>query len=105
MQVGTAEDGPIVAAIPTNEKLYFVKTHAVYSVQLADQIFDRNRQNPDIPNTQQRELPFGSEHFAVARILLTAEILFKKTSLGQSFDVKQGIHLTIDLLKYIAGSH
>lgn len=101
MQVGTAEDGPIVAVLPTNEKLYFVKTHAVYSVQLADQI-DPNRQNPDIPNTQQRELPFGSEHFAVARILLTAEMLFKKTALGQFFDVKQGIDLTIDLLKYIA---
>jgi hypothetical protein len=101
MQVDTANDGPIVAALPTNDKLYFVKTHAIYSVQLADQI-DPNRQNPDIPNTQQRELPFGSEHFAVARILLMAEMLFKKTALGQSFDVKHGIELTIDLLKDIA---
>jgi hypothetical protein len=101
MQVGTADDGPIVSALSTDGKLYFVKTNAIYSVQLADQI-DPNRQNPDIPNTQQRELPFGSEHFAVARILLTGEMLFKKTALGQSFDVKRGIELTIGLLKDIA---
>jgi hypothetical protein len=101
MEVGTAKDGPIVVVLSTKDKLYFIKTRAIYSVRLADQI-DPNRQNPDIPKTQQRELPFGSEHFAVARILLTAEVLFKKTALGQSFDVKQGIELTIDLLKDIA---
>lgn len=98
MEVGTAEDGPIVAILPTNRKLYFVKTRAIYSVQLADQI-DPERTNANIPNAQQRELAIGSDHFAVARILLTAEKLLKKTALGQSFDVKQGIEIAIDLLK------
>jgi hypothetical protein len=46
MQVGTSDDGPIVGAIATKEKLYFIKTRAIYGIQLADQI-DPDRQNPD----------------------------------------------------------
>jgi hypothetical protein len=101
IEIGTPEDGPIVALISTKQRLYLIKTQAIYSVQLADQI-DPDRTNPDIPNTQQRELAIGSEHFAVARILLTAEKLLKKTALGQSFDVKRAIKVAIDLLKHIA---
>jgi hypothetical protein len=101
MEIGTMEDGPIVAAISTNQKLYLVKTRAIYGFQLADQI-DPDRQNPNIPNTQQKELSIGSENAAVARILLTAELLLKKTALGPSFDVKRGIELALELLRDIA---
>jgi hypothetical protein len=102
MQVGTDEDGPIVAAIRSNKKLYFVKSEAVYAVQLADQI-DPERQNSGIPNSQQKELSIGSNNPDVARILLTAEKLFKKTALGASFDEVRGIELSFDLLRGIAG--
>lgn len=98
MNVGTDEDGPIVDAIPTEKKLYFVKSRAIYAVQLADQI-DPERQNPSIPNTQQKELSVGSENPDVGRILLTAHKLFKKTALGQAFDALHGIELAVDLLK------
>lgn len=100
-EVGTADDGPIVEILSTDSRLYFVKTRAVYSVQLADQI-DPDRTNPRIPNTQQRELAIGSDNFAVARVLLTAKKLFTKTALGQSFDVNQGLGIAIDLVKDIA---
>lgn len=100
-EVGTPEDGPIVEVLSTEKRLYFVKTKAVYSFQLADQI-DPDRTNPNIPNTQQRELAIGSDNSAVARILLTAKKLLTKTALGQSFDVNQGLFTAIDLLKDIA---
>jgi hypothetical protein len=101
MQVGTDEDGPIVDAIPAEKKLYFLKSHAIYAVQLADQI-DPGRENPSIPNTQQKELSIGSENSDVARILLTAHTLLEKTALGPAFDVLRGIELAVDLLTDIA---
>jgi hypothetical protein len=90
-----------VELLPTDSKLYFVKTRAIYSFQLADQI-DPDRTNSDIPNIQQRELAIGSDNFAVARVLLTAKRLLTKTALGQSFDVNQGLEIAIDLLKDVA---
>ena len=98
MTVGTDEDGPIVLLIAAERKLYFVKRHAIYAVQLADQI-DPERENPNIPNTQQKELSVGSENPDVARILMTAETLLKKTALGPDFNVLGGIELAVDLLK------
>ena len=100
-EIGIDEDGPIVEAIPAEKRLYFVMRHAIYAFQLADQI-DPKRENPSIPNTQQKELSIGSDNPDVARILLTAAILFKQTALGASFDVKRGIELSFDLLRDIA---
>jgi hypothetical protein len=101
IEIGTNEDGPIVAFVATDHKLYCVKTRAIYGFQFADQI-DPDRQNPEIPNIQQKELSIGSEDADVARILLTAELLLKTTALGQSFDVKRGVQLALDVLKDIA---
>jgi hypothetical protein len=98
MEIGTEHEGRITDAIATKEKLYFVKTHAIYSVLLADNI-DPERQNPNIPNAQQKELPVGSDAPVVARILLTAKRLFSKTALGQSFDVEAGLECALCILK------
>lgn len=98
MQVGTEQDGRIVDMIAIHEKLYVVKTGAIYSFLLADKI-DPERQNPKIPNAQQKELPIGSDDAVVARILLTAKLLFTKTALGQSFDVEGGMECALCLLK------
>jgi len=100
IEIGTEQDGAIVTAIATKAKLYFVKSGAIYSFRLADQI-DPDRLNLDTPNTQQQELPIGSDDPVVARILLTAELLLKKTALGQSFDVERGIESALCLLRDI----
>lgn len=99
-EIGTMADGAIVAMISTREKLYFVKTHSIYGFQFADRI-DPNRQNPNIPNTQQKEFSIGSENSDVSRVLLTADLLLKKTALGQTFDVQLGLESAFELLRDI----
>ncbi len=101
MEIGIDGDkSPIVGMVSTGERLYIVKAESIYAVQLADQI-DPERTNPLIPNTQQRILPIGAADRLVAAILLTAQVLFKKTYLGQAFDETYALELSIGLLKDI----
>jgi hypothetical protein len=70
MQIGGPADGAISVMIDMGMALYVVKEHAIYAVQLADQV-DPGRTNVAVPNTQQRLLSIGTHDPAFARIFLT----------------------------------
>jgi hypothetical protein len=84
MQIGGPADGAISVMIDMGMTLYVVKEHAIYAVQLADQV-DPGRTNVAVPNTQQRLLSIGTHDPAFARIFLTAYTMFKSMHLGASF--------------------
>jgi hypothetical protein len=90
----------ITDMIPVGDRLLMVKAHSIHAIQLADQI-DPNRTNPDVPDTQQRLISLGAEDAIVARTLLTAHTLFKKSVLGPSFDEEKGLKLAFELLRDI----
>ncbi len=99
MTIGDADDdSAITEMISTSEKLYCVKRRGIYAVQIADQI-DPIRANPAISDTQQKIFSVGSDSPIVARTLLTAHRLFKKTFLGQNFDEDHAIALALNLLE------
>lgn len=98
---GDGDDSAITEMIPIGDKLYFVKERGIYAMQLADQI-DPQRTNADIPDTQQKILPIGSNDPLVARTLLTAHTLFNQTLMGASFDRQKGLMLALEVLKNIA---
>jgi hypothetical protein len=84
MQIGGPADGAISVMIDMGMALYVVKEHAIYAVQLADQV-DPGRTNVAVPDTQQRLLLIGTHDPEVARIFLTAYTMFKSMHLGASF--------------------
>ena len=105
MEIGAEDDrSAITAMLSIGDILYTVKEHGIYAVKLADTI-DPERQNPHIPNTQQRVLAYGSESELVGRTLLTAKNLFNKTYLPPTFDCEQAIIKSFDALKDIVAMH
>lgn len=105
MEIGSADDSSaITAMLPIGDVLYTIKEHGIYAVKLADSI-DPERHNPNIPNTQQRVLAYGSESKLVGRTLLTAKSLINKTYLPQSFECERAIKLSFDALKDIVAMH
>jgi len=105
MEIGTADDASaITAMLAMGDVLYTIKEHGIYAVKLADSI-DPKRQNPHIPNTQQRVLAYGSESEFVGRTLLTASKLFNKTYMPSSFNCEQAIMKSFDVLRDIAAMH
>jgi hypothetical protein len=92
------DENAIVDLIPIGDALYTVTGHNIHCLQLADQI-DPNRTKVAIPNTHQRVLAVGSDDPIVARTLLTAHTLFKKTFLGPGFEQEKGLTLALGILK------
>lgn len=101
MTVGTPDDGEVVKMFPVDERLFIVNERAVYAIQLADQV-DPGRTTPSIPDSQQRVLNRGASDPIVARLLLTAHVLFQKQQLGHDFDERRGVKLGWDLTKQVA---
>lgn len=101
MQVGGTDDGAICRMISVGDKLHLVLEHAIFTVQLADQV-DPERTNAAVPNTKQRVLSRGSKDPAVGKILLTAHAMFKSTHLGSDFPEQRGLSLAFDFLRDIA---
>jgi hypothetical protein len=101
MTIGTPDDGEVVRMFPVDERLFIVKERAVYALQLADQI-DPGRTTPSIPDSQQRVFDRGATDPIVARLLLTAHVLFRKQQLGENFDEQRAMKLAWDLTKQLA---
>lgn len=101
MQVGTPEDGALCEMISIGDRLHIVFEHAIYAVQVADEI-DPDRTNAAVPNTKQRVLSHGAKDPAVGRILLTAHAMFKASYLGDKFPEQKALQLAFDLLRDIA---
>ncbi|KAB2920654.1 MAG: hypothetical protein F9K30_16120 [Dechloromonas sp.] len=101
MKIGAPDDGTITEMVCVGDRMLVVMERAIHVMQLADSI-DPDRNNIAIPNTQQRLLSRGADDPIVAKTLLTAQVLFKKTHLGNDFDEQRGLTLSLDLLKDIA---
>lgn len=87
--------------VSMGDRMLIVMERAIHVMQLADDI-DPGRTNLSIPNTQQKLLNRGASDPIVAKTLLTAQVLFKKSHLGNDFDEERGLTLALDLLKDIA---
>src|SRR5260221_4275598 len=101
MTIGNDADGPITELISLGDALLVVKARSIYAVKLADQI-DPERINSAVPNTHQMVLRIGADDSTVARTLLTAHTLFKKSFLGNSFDEVTALASVFDLVKDFA---
>lgn len=101
MLVGGPEDGVICEMISIGDQLYIVCEHAIFAVQLADQI-DPDRTNVAVPNTNQRVLSYGGKDPVVGRILLTAHAMFAASHLGSDFPEQKALRLALDLLRDVA---
>lgn len=101
MKIGEDGCGSIGVMIDMQHSLYSIHEHAIYAMQLADQI-DPQRTNAAVPNTQQKILSLGSKDPEVGRTYLTAHTLFKSIHLGSQFDEKKAIQLAFQFLSIIA---
>ncbi len=101
MRVGAPEDGAICEMISIGDQLHIVSEHAIFAVQLADEI-DPVRTNAAVPNTNQKVLSYGAKDAAVGRILLTARAMFKASHLGREFPEQKALKLAFDLLRDVA---
>ena len=101
MQVGTPEDGAICAMISIGDQAHIVSEHAIFAVQLADEV-DPDRTNAAVPNTKQRVLSYGAKDPLVGRILLTARAMFKASHLGSEFPEQKALEFAFILLQDLA---
>jgi len=101
MQVGEPEDGAICQMISIGNQLHIIAEHAVFAVQLADEI-DPERTNESVPNTNQKILSRGAKDPVVGRILLTAHAMFKTSHLRQELPEQDALKLALDISRDIS---
>lgn len=101
-EIGSPDEGEITSTVEIGGSLYIVKKHAIYAIQMADQI-DPERKNIDLPNVIHRQvLSEGSDSELVGRTLLTAANLFAKGKfLPSSFQHERALALSLDALTNI----
>ena len=102
MQIGTEDDGDVKGMLAIGGIMHIIKERGIYAVKLADTI-DPQRNNPNIPNTQQKVFACGSDSELVGRTLLTARTMFNKNYLPESFDNDRALAITFDALKELLG--
>ena len=78
-----------------------IKEHSIYEITMADAI-DPGRTDPNVPNTQQRVLSYGSKDDIVARTLLTADALTRGRMLADDVPNDQIISLSFRALTHLA---
>ncbi len=101
MHVGGPDNGAICEMISINDQLHIVSEHAIFLVQLADEV-DPDRTNAAVPNTKQQVLSYGAKDPAVGRILLTAQAMLKASHLSSDFPEQRALSLAFDFLRDIA---
>ncbi len=102
MEIAGVEDGEVKGMLPIGGVMHIIKERGIYAVKLADAI-DPQRTNPEIPNTQQRVLAYGSDSKLVGRTLLTARTMFNKNYLPESFDHDRALAIAFEALKELIG--
>jgi len=102
----TDPDDPsgITGMIVIGKSLHALKENSIYEIKMGDDI-DPKRSNPDIPNTYQRVLGYGSASPLVQRILLTAHVLFNKSYLPKGFDSEEALKQAFAALKDVTAMH
>src|SRR5208283_2062353 len=93
------DDGTkIMEMLTLNDTLVAITKKAVYEAKLADQI-DPKREKPNLPPiVQQRILGIGTDSELIARVLLTANTLFRKEFFASSIDLKKALSLSYEVL-------
>lgn len=94
------DESAITAMIEICGNLLTVKGKGIYEIKMADQI-DPGRTNPNVPNTVQRILPFGSNDPWIGQTLLTANGLFKSSYLPDSIDCDKSMAIALEITKII----
>src|SRR4051812_42999973 len=100
MEVGES-DSPITGFVKIGGRLHIVTTRAIYRIMLADEI-DPDRTNPDVPNSQQKVLDYGSDSEFVGKTLLTAKQLLDSGFLRQGFDTEAAMKFSFECVKELA---
>lgn len=102
MSIGSTDEADeIVDMISVDSRLHTVMGDAIYAIQLADDV-DPARSNESIRNNQQCVLNIGANDPIVAKLFLTAQVLFTRTQLGEDFDEERAVSLAWRLTKQVA---
>lgn len=98
--IGDEQDGGISSLITIGDILVCITRKNIYSILLADSV-DPKRNNPSIPDSQQKVLSYGSDHAFVGRTLLQAKVLFEDHCLPNNIDNKKALVITFSFLHEI----
>ncbi|MCD4704458.1 hypothetical protein K8R66_00065 [bacterium] len=104
LDIGEDKDDAIVDLMVIDDSMLCVTKKGIHSVHTADSI-DPNRENPQIPNTKQKILNYGSDTFFVRRTILQARELFNQTYLPDNINCKKALSLALSFLKEITPIH
>lgn len=91
------DTGGISDMCEINGDLHMIGNKAIYRVQLADQI-DPQRTNINVPDINQRVLPYGTEFPFTRKTLMQARRFFSQKVLGSDFDDKAAISQAFEAL-------
>ena len=100
IEIGQENDGPVSAMIVIDKDMFIVTRKSIQLIQLADSV-DPDRENSEIPDSQQKVLSYGSDEPLVGRTLLQAEEFFKEGSLPSTISRSEALSLTFSFLKEI----
>ena len=100
MKLGNDPTDAVSSVVVIGNDLLIVMRRSIHSVMLADSI-DPNRTNPQIPNSQRRVVPYGSDDASVGRTLLQANVLFEKNTLPSEVDRALALRISLEFLKEI----
>jgi len=96
--VDAGDDTPISQAISLPNRLLIIKGGGIWQVQLADEI-DPSRNNPKVPNAQQKILGRGNADELVGRTLLQAELLMRVGFSGANSVRNLALTSTFEILR------
>lgn len=96
--IGEEADGPTSNMITIGDDLFIVTRKSIQQLILADAI-DPNRENQNIPDSQQKVLSYGSDEKLVGKTLIQADELFKDHSLPAYIKRSDALGLSFAFLK------
>ena len=96
--IGEEADGPVSAMIVIGDDSLIVTRKSIQQIRLADSV-DPERENSDIPNSQQKVLSYGSDDPLVGRTFLQADELFKDHALPDSINRTEALTISLNFLK------
>lgn len=100
-EIGDEKDQGISAMLSIDDSLIIITKKSIHEIKLADSV-DPNRINPQIPDSQQCILSFGSDDALVGRTLLQAKVLFENHCLPQNINCSKVLSTAMSFLKKVA---
>jgi hypothetical protein len=82
-------------------RLYAVMAHAIYLVQLAEQI-DPDRKNPNLPHMSRKVMSYGADDEFVTRTIVTAHELTRNGLIRDGFPLDDFLQKILDATKILA---